>query len=112
MFPSARMSHAGRLLPFMESAAATNPAVCEQGTSSNLRCVRRGLQTPVRAIARSECPKFETGQFRKLSETLVLNGGRYWDRTSGPCRVKRVYGAYGSTICERRPQLQQALGIT
>jgi|SRR5580692_10406628 hypothetical protein len=81
------------------------PAVYEQGTSSTLRCVRH-------AIARSKCPKFETGQFRKLSEALVPNGGRYWDRTSGPCRVKRVYGAYGSTICERRPQLQQALDIT
>jgi|SRR5580658_9494842 hypothetical protein len=41
-----------------------------------------------------------------------LNGGRYWDRTSGPCRVKRGYGAYESTICERRSQLQLALDIT
>ena len=60
----------------------------------------------------SRGPKFETVQFRKLSEALVLNGGRYWDRTGGPCRVKRVVGAYRSTIWEPESQLQQALGIT
>jgi hypothetical protein len=45
-------------------------------------------------------------------KALHCDGGRYWDRTSGPCRVKRWYGVYESTICERRSQLQQALGIT
>jgi hypothetical protein len=24
-----------------------------------------------------------------LTGATFLNGGRYWDRTSGPCRVKR-----------------------
>src|ERR1700752_3554957 len=47
-----------------------------------------------------------------MSEAVVLNGGGYWDRTSGPCRVKRGYGACRSTICECSSQLQQALGIT
>ena len=49
---------------------------------------------------------------REALEVFVLDGGRYWDRTSGPCRVKRGYGAYRSTICEPGYQLQQALGIT
>ena len=42
----------------------------------------------------------------------LIHAGRYWDRTSGPCRVKRGYGAYRSTIYECSFQLQQALGIT
>jgi len=47
-----------------------------------------------------------------LVPPTFLNGGRYWDRTSGPCRVKRGVGAYESRICEREPLLQQGLGIT
>jgi len=42
----------------------------------------------------------------------VIFAGRYWDRTSGPSRVKRGYGAYRSTICEPGSQLQQAFRIT
>jgi hypothetical protein len=48
------------------------------------------------------------GDYRKS----LIYGGRYWDRTGGPCRVKRGVGAYRSTICEPGYQLQQALGIT
>jgi len=36
-------------------------------------------------------------------------GGRYWDRTSGPCRVETEVGCYKSTICELGSQLQQGL---
>jgi hypothetical protein len=32
--------------------------------------------------------KCEVNTFSKSPLVLALNGGRYWDRTSGPCRVK------------------------
>jgi hypothetical protein len=63
------------------------------------------------ASRRFENPRTQLLPTRPYRKQFI-DGGRYWDRTSGPCRVKRRYGAYGSTICERRPQLQQALGIT
>jgi hypothetical protein len=69
-------------------------------------------QAGSRELANGPCPNCETVGLRDSSEVLVLIGGRYWDRTSGPCRVKRGYGAYESTICEASSQLQQALGIT
>jgi len=31
----------------------------------------------------------EGKQVQGVAQVLILNGGRYWDRTSGPCRVKR-----------------------
>jgi hypothetical protein len=49
---------------------------------------------------------------QRLGKSRISFGGRYWDRTSGPCRVKRGVGAYTSTICESGSQLQQALSIT
>ena len=35
------------------------------------------------------CPKFERDRLRELAEVIVLDGGRYWARTSDLCRVKR-----------------------
>ena len=29
-------------------------------------------------------------RFRRMPKDLDYYGGRYWDRTSGPCRVKAV----------------------
>ncbi len=44
----------------------------------------------------------EARSFRAASYKFS-NGGRYWDRTSGPCRVKQRVGAYQSSICEAEP---------
>src|SRR5207244_6992908 len=40
-------------------------------------------------IDAAHCPKCERNSLREALGVFVLNGGRYWDRTSGPCRVKR-----------------------
>ena len=42
----------------------------------------------------------------------LISGGRYWDRTSGPCRVKQRVGADESRICERNTRLQQGFDVT
>jgi hypothetical protein len=55
------------------------------------------------------CPKLARLDSKNMCEAVVLNGGRYWDRTSGPCRVKRKQGAYESTICERPPKCNKDL---
>jgi hypothetical protein len=71
-----------------------------------------GGQAPPVRFQMTNCPKFVQQILRKSREVFVLIGGRYWDRTSGPCRVKQGVGAYGSRICAPSPQLQQGLGIT
>jgi hypothetical protein len=35
-----------------------------------------------------------------------MNGGRYWARTSDPCRVKRVYGAHSDRFRDANHQAQ------
>jgi hypothetical protein len=64
-------SAVGRLLPLVTSIAPDTPAVYGQGTSSSLRCVRRGgCKVTVRAIARSKCPKFGTASLGSYSKLL------------------------------------------
>jgi hypothetical protein len=54
------------------------------------------------------CPKFDSINLREALEAFVLDGGRYWDRTSGPCRVKQSVGAYESAYARPNPFCKRA----
>ena len=51
---------------------------------------QRGPVTPELSEKAKDDPSARNGgKFQTLVPPTLLNGGRYWDRTSGPCRVKR-----------------------
>ena len=52
------------------------------------KSARPAQHTAAHAIRIAHCPKPEQQIPRKPRQVFVLIGGRYWDRTSGPCRVK------------------------
>ena len=51
----------------------------------------------------------DPGDFLDHCSADIFYGGRYWDRTSGPCRVKRKVG--GSQINDMRAQVLVAMSF-